>query len=312
MNIYIPFTYIIGWSEHKKFYYGAKYAQGCNPKDLWESYFTSSEYVKEFREKNGEPDIIKIHRTFSDKESCVLFESEYLTKIDAKNKIIFLNQSNGNGKSFSKKTVTNKEKEKRKKTNLKKYGVENVFQDKTIKEKSKQTMLEKYESDHPSKCLIIKEKKKQTFLEIYGVDNPNKSQKIKNKKKETFLLKLGYDNSLKSPEVREKGKETCRTRYGVDHISKLETICKYCNELKGFNHQAQCNLNPNKTLVDRSGSKNSTAKKVIVNGILYGSLREAAKDVKCDENNLRKYLKGRKNGFPKNIWELRYYEQNGG
>lgn len=94
MNIYIPFTYIIGWSKHKRFYYGAKYAQGCQPKDLWESYFTSSEYVKSFREEHGEPDIIKIHRIFSDKDSCVSFENEYLTKIDAKNHILFLNNHN--------------------------------------------------------------------------------------------------------------------------------------------------------------------------------------------------------------------------
>ena len=93
MNIYIPFTYIIGWSKHKKFYYGAKYAQGCHPSDLWESYFTSSKYVKEFREQNGEPDIIKIHRTFSDKHSCVSFENKYLNRIDAKNSQLFLNKS---------------------------------------------------------------------------------------------------------------------------------------------------------------------------------------------------------------------------
>lgn len=95
MDIYIPFTYIIGWSNHKKFYYGAKYAQGCQPSDLWESYFTSSQYVEEFRKENGEPDIIKIHRTFSDADSCVLFEHNYLTKIDAKNNDLFLNKHNG-------------------------------------------------------------------------------------------------------------------------------------------------------------------------------------------------------------------------
>nr|QMP83007.1 MAG: hypothetical protein [Caudoviricetes sp.] len=99
MDIYTPFTYIIGWSQHKKFYYGAKYAQGCQPSDLWESYFTSSKYVTEFRKENGEPDIIKIHRIFSDANSCILFEQQYLTRIDAKNNPAFLNMSNG-GKNF--------------------------------------------------------------------------------------------------------------------------------------------------------------------------------------------------------------------
>ena len=101
MNIYIPFTYIIGWSQHKKFYYGAKYAQGCQPSDLWTTYFTSSNYVKEFREQFGEPDIIKVHRTFQSSQDCVSFEHEFLTKIDAKKHPAFLNESNGRGKDFS-------------------------------------------------------------------------------------------------------------------------------------------------------------------------------------------------------------------
>ncbi len=95
MNIYTPFTYIIGWSQNKKFYYGAKYARGCHPNDLWTTYFTSSKYVKEFIRENGEPDIIKIHRTFEDKDSCITFEHYYLHKIDAKNNTLFLNESNG-------------------------------------------------------------------------------------------------------------------------------------------------------------------------------------------------------------------------
>lgn len=96
MNIYIPFTYIIGWSEHKKFYYGCRFAKNCHPDDLWTKYFTSSSYVDSFRKEFGEPDIIKIHRTFTDKTSCLIFEEKYLTKIDAKSNNLFLNESNGN------------------------------------------------------------------------------------------------------------------------------------------------------------------------------------------------------------------------
>lgn len=110
MSIYIPFTYIIGWSEHKKFYYGAKYAKGCCPLDLWKTYFTSSKYVEKFREKFGEPDIIKIHRTFNHKKDCLFFEQKYLTKIDAKNNPTFLNKSNGNHKFTSKTSNTNTDK----------------------------------------------------------------------------------------------------------------------------------------------------------------------------------------------------------
>ena len=95
MNIYIPFTYIIGWSQHNKFYYGKRTAKDCNPKQLWNTYFTSSKHVKQFRKEYGEPDIIKIHRKFpNDPETCSFFEESYLTKIDAKNKENFLNKHN--------------------------------------------------------------------------------------------------------------------------------------------------------------------------------------------------------------------------
>lgn len=247
MNIYIPFTYIIGWSEHKKFYYGAKYAQGCQPSDLWESYFTSSDYVKSFREEFGEPDIIKIHKTFIDKDSCVAFETQYLTKIDAKNHQLFLNESNGGGKSFYKKEVTEKEKEKTKRTHLKKYGYESSNQSEIVKEnkrlsllekygveynfqlegfaeKSKQTCLEKYGYESSNSSPEIKEKKKQTCLEKYGVENYTKTSEYKEKSKQTCLEKYGVEYSLQSTEIREKGKETCLEKYGYESSNSVQEV----------------------------------------------------------------------------------------
>ena len=211
MDIYIPFTYIIGWSKHKKFYYGAKYAQGCQPSDLWESYFTSSEYVKEFREENGEPDIIKIHRTFPDKDSCVLFEHEYLIKIDAKNNVLFLNKTNG-GKGFG--LFDENAKEKSKQTNLEKYGFEFANQSPIIQEKTKQTNLEKYGFEYSLMSPIIQEKSKQTNLEKYGFEFANQSPVVKEKKKQTCLEQYGYDNVNKIPEIKEKGKISKQERYG--------------------------------------------------------------------------------------------------
>lgn len=33
-----PYTYLIGWSKHNKFYYGVRYAKNSNPKELWITY----------------------------------------------------------------------------------------------------------------------------------------------------------------------------------------------------------------------------------------------------------------------------------
>ena len=223
MDIYTPFTYIIGWSQHKKFYYGAKYAQGCQPKDLWESYFTSSEYVKEFREENGEPDIIKIHRTFSDANSCVLFENLYLTKIDAKNHPLFLNESNGR-KSFG--VWNEKYLEKRRKTCIKKYGVKNVNQVEKIKNKTKQTCIEKYGTSNPQQNLTIREKTKKTCLEKYGYEYTLQSPEIKEKGKMTNIEKYGHEFAIQNQEVKEKSVTSVCKNYNVNvtNIFQVEEI----------------------------------------------------------------------------------------
>src|SRR5574343_18298 len=60
-----PYTYLIGWTQHQKFYYGVRFAKNCHPSDLWKSYFTSSKHVKNFRIQFGEPDLISVRRTFT-------------------------------------------------------------------------------------------------------------------------------------------------------------------------------------------------------------------------------------------------------
>ncbi len=93
-----PFTYLIGWSTAKKFYYGVRYANNCHPSDLWTTYFTSSAFVARFREEFGEPDIIEVRRTFDSKLSAKLWEHRVLRRMRAATRKDFLNKNNG--KSF--------------------------------------------------------------------------------------------------------------------------------------------------------------------------------------------------------------------
>lgn len=97
MTIYQPYTYLIGWSEHKKYYYGVRYAEGCDPNDLWETYFTSSKYVKDFRYKNGEPDIIQVRKTFTDSNKAIEWEHKVLHRMNASAREDFINKQNGSG-----------------------------------------------------------------------------------------------------------------------------------------------------------------------------------------------------------------------
>jgi hypothetical protein len=84
MNIYQgkPYTYLIGWSNKNKFYYGVRWAKDCDPNDLWVSYFTSSKHVHNFINEHGEPDIIKIRKTFTSPHLARIWESRVLKKLN--------------------------------------------------------------------------------------------------------------------------------------------------------------------------------------------------------------------------------------
>lgn len=106
-------------------------------------------------------------------------------------------------------------KHKKVKDNLKnKYGVENVFQLKSVKEKSKETLINNYGVNNPSKAKEIKEKKKKTTLKNYGVENPFQSEKIKNKIKKKLKKRYGVIHPMKNKKIKEKAiKNSIKTLY---------------------------------------------------------------------------------------------------
>lgn len=89
----MAYTYLIGWSKHDKFYYGARWAKDCSPDDLWNSYFTSSKHVKAFRAEHGEPDVIQVRKIFNDTNKCKLHERKALQKLDVLNSDKWLNKN---------------------------------------------------------------------------------------------------------------------------------------------------------------------------------------------------------------------------
>ena len=130
---------------------------------------------------------------------------------------------------------------KTKESNLKKYGVENVFQGENIKNKSrdtkyklygdlnynnryqsKKTNLVKYGFEYASTSMIIKQKVINTNLERYGCEYASQNQSILNKMKTSNLEKYGVDNYSKTNDfllkIREKWFETMYSKlesYGL-------------------------------------------------------------------------------------------------
>jgi hypothetical protein len=89
----IPYTYLIGWTKHNKFYYGVRFAKNCNPNELWKKYFTSSKHVANFVSIHGNPDIIQIRKTFNCPEKARAWEHKVLRRIKAVSKNKFLNKT---------------------------------------------------------------------------------------------------------------------------------------------------------------------------------------------------------------------------
>lgn len=99
MTTYQPYTYLIGWSQLDKWYYGVRYAKRCSPSDFWVSYFTSSKIVSKYRKLHGEPDVLSIRKTFSDAQTAKVWEHQVLRRLECAKSSKWLNQSNS-GENF--------------------------------------------------------------------------------------------------------------------------------------------------------------------------------------------------------------------
>ena len=87
----MAYTYLIGWRSLDVWYYG--YRNRENPdSDLWVEYFTSSKYVKQFRELHGEPDVVRVHRVLPDKVSAMEYEDRFLYRVKAVRSSRWLNR----------------------------------------------------------------------------------------------------------------------------------------------------------------------------------------------------------------------------
>lgn len=88
-----PYVYAIMWTQHNVAYVGVRFRKGCSPDDLWKSYFTSSRYVKEFRQKHGEPDYIEVLDVFLTPNEAVDAEAEIIELFALHQNPTFLNKA---------------------------------------------------------------------------------------------------------------------------------------------------------------------------------------------------------------------------
>ena len=114
---------------------------------------------------------------------CVNLDPDVRSKIETTNLERFGAKGNLGRKDISKKAIEHSQsdqaKTKRKKTNVERYGAENVYASEQIKEKIKQTNLERYGVEYSWQSNEVKEKSKATSLARYGTEHPQQSDKVK-------------------------------------------------------------------------------------------------------------------------------------
>lgn len=95
-----PYTYVLGWTRQDKWYYGVRYANNCDPMDLWVSYHSSSVHVQLMREEFGDPDYIEIRRLFKTATQAKRCESKVQRKLNLRDNSRWLNKHN-QGEKFA-------------------------------------------------------------------------------------------------------------------------------------------------------------------------------------------------------------------
>ena len=160
---------------------------------------------------------------------------------------------------------------KRRGTNLKQYGTENVFASEHGKQKIIETNLKKRGVKYPMQDPSILKKAMETNMKLYnvsfsfhtiaaiknqrlaimkkfGVEYPLQSEVVMEKIRNTFLKKIGYEYPLQSPVIRNAMKQLMFARYGVEYYSQTQQFREFM-----LKHRDEFEEKRKKTCMDRYG-----------------------------------------------------------
>lgn len=133
--------------------------------------------------------------------------------------------------------------QRRKQTNIQKYGFENVSLNKDIQTKRNSTMQERYGSNSPLGNAEIISKVKQTNLRRYNVEYALSNPEIRKRVQAGLEKALGVKNCMLLPEVKAKLVKTSMERHGVPNggmsAQAKESYFKTI-EANGTGYQSKC------------------------------------------------------------------------
>lgn len=141
--------------------------------------------------------------------------------------------------------------------------------------KNKRTNLEKYGVENVSKSEIIKEKKQKTTYDNFGVKSPFESSDIKNKIKKTNLEKYGVENVSKSEIIKQKVKKTNLEKYGNEIFVNSDYF---------YENVSYFRLSDNPKFFDTIKTKLKDKYNIDLYNIYRNNENKIIYNIKCDNN----------------------------
>lgn len=203
------FVYVIGWRSLDRWYGGVRYKANCKPDDLWTLYHTSSKHVAKFRSKHGEPDVIRVLKTFgNDLHSARLYEQHLLRRVNALHSERWLNRAVGG--HFAGRRGPHTEETKRK-IGEKATGRKLSPCTEERKQKQRATFMRNYEANREARFAARSAKQKGRII------TPEMKQKISitltgTKLSEETKRKISEGSKRQSVESRQKCAASLRGR----------------------------------------------------------------------------------------------------
>jgi hypothetical protein len=210
----IPYTYLIGWPNHDRWYYGVRYSKTCNPDELWVTYKTSSRHVAEFVQLYGEPSIIEIRKIFNSADLARRWEQRVLRKMNVVNSEKWINRTDNI-------SITPL------------YGLDNPATRPEVKILISKNTPKKFGDDNPMRDPITASKVSQKLKgrRNYwqeGENNPAKRLEVRKK-----LSRPGNTNPFYGKTHSDELKHNTSLRF--KDIPKEKVKCPHCDTVGGKN-----------------------------------------------------------------------------
>lgn len=303
-----PYTYLIGWSNLDTYYYGRRTAQGCNPRDLWVTYFTSSPSVHQFVTDNGPPDIIQVRQiydlnlTLQEKiTKCVLWENKFLERVNAASNPKFLNKSNGDSKFDSTGMVTVIDRSTNKTKQITKIEFETNPNNYYAVRLGKVTAIILATNE----ITLVSSKEYKANRHLYRhVSEGIVTVTVKSSGEKKTIFTTEFYNNRHLYQHHSEGRQLT-----PDHVQKIKD--RHTGVAKSESHKQ--NISKALTGYKKTSShiqkihknRKKPFKPVIVNGIHFESVSGAAAHFDVNHSAISNFLAGRKR-LSARFWEVRY------